>query len=307
MVVWLAASVAPFVVVAWHLATVALADVPEAYLVCIPATAFPWSVWRLHAARVTPARADSAWPRAVGIAMMAAVLVLALVAPRSLVEASALALWPVWAAGVLLVLAGPKALGAAWLPLVYLFLAWPPPYLALVALADPALVQATYGVLHRLAGSFAWMHPLGALPARIGVSTPKGSIVVDVTAACSGADSILALLVLLPVAMSLFRTTLWRRLLLLVGGCLVAFVGNVIRLTLVMAAAHLVSAAFAFDVVHPLLGPVLFAGLTLALLSAAGRIRTLPPQRPATTRALDRATFAWVAAASCAVLVALAL
>lgn len=269
---WLLASVVPFVAPAWRLAGMAMTDVPEAYLATIPVAAFAWAGWTLSNASLARPQARRRLDAPIALALGACLVLAGMqwLVPHGVGVGDALVLWPLWSAGVAVAFWGRGALRVLWAPLAYLVLAWPPPYLAVIAAIDPTLIRWGYMVLVHVARTTTWMHPLSALPVRFGIQTPSGPLDVNVTAACSGSDSILALIVLFPVLLALFRGSIRRKVLLVLVGVIGAFVANLVRILTIVWVAHAVSVPLAFNVVHPILGPFLFAALVLAVLLGGG-------------------------------------
>ncbi len=256
---WLILSVLPLLPYAEPLAGQALADTPLAYLVWIPPLGFLWAVWVL--ADQPSYNDDLETNLILGVGLLFIVgLVLATgptIWPYSFVGQSlGLLLWPLWALGMAWLLFGVGVTPRLLLPLLYLALAWPPLLAAVVAKVQGALTAVAVEGVHALARSAPWI-----------ASGAGGSFLVEhaghwhpilVSAVCSGADSLLAVAIVLPVVLTRFRGPVWRKGLLVAISGVLALLLNLVRLGLLVLAVHLVGSSFAFDVLHPMLGFVLF-------------------------------------------------
>lgn len=150
-------------------------------------------------------------------------------------------------------------------PLGYLVLVWPPLYLKLISIVNPALAYATTALVRRFA-DWTWWVKAGASSDLFAVQTGAQWLTIQVSQACSGSDSVLAILVVFPVALVLFRGTFMQKCTLVMVGCVLAFLFNVIRIGLIIAGLHAFGYRFAFDILHPLLGAVFFCAVILGLL-----------------------------------------
>lgn len=263
-------STIPFVLYAGRLVQDSLSDVPEAYLVWIPLVSYFWIGWQLQRTPETE-RSYRVAPWFLGLVAAVGLLLgltLGGMAPTRFND-SALLLWPVWTAMVMWVLYGLPTLAQIWRPLLYLYLVWPPIYIWIIDRLNPHLEAAAYHILNGFSHAVPWLHVLAA-PGTYAVDYAGKPILVGVTAACSGSDSILALLVLFPVALLVFEMTWRRKLLMVAAGCGLAFIANILRIMVIFFVAHHWGPYWAFTIVHPLIGPLLFVVLVLLLLSYGG-------------------------------------
>lgn len=260
----------PFVLDSGRLVQDSLFDVPEAYLVCIPIVTYLWISFLL--------RGSDERPKTLSISPIAILVVVALVGLLlvllfqgrnvSRFNTSAFLIWPVWMGLVAWALYGRQALGRIVKPLLYLYLVWPPLFIALINSVNPTLRQTSYAILNRFAGMAHWVR--GAQPGMYFIQHHGHWIWANVTAACSGSDSVLALLVIFPVSLLVFDSSRLHKLLLIVVGCLLALVANNVRIMIIFAVIHFWGFYWGFKVVHPILGPILFLALLAALLSYGG-------------------------------------
>ena len=258
----------PFLLSAWRLVKDSLLDVPEAYLICIPVVAFFWMGFQLHRYSQQRVRGPWHWPVVV---LVACGLILqwsfghGLETPFS---TAFLIFWPLWAGIVMAALYGRQVIALLWAPLFYLYLAWPPLYIAIINAINPFLQHASYSILNSFAHYFSWIQPGGV--GSYGVHYGSRWIVTNVTAACSGSDSLLALLAIFPVALLVFDNSFKRKALIVAVGCVLAFIGNNLRIMAVLWAIHMWGPYWGLDVIHPLLGPVIFILLLVGLFTYGG-------------------------------------
>ncbi len=269
----------PFVVVAGRLVQDSLSDVPEAYLIWIPVVAGFWIIWQLqqHKGNYTPRTATPALIMA-AIAGVGAFLAWGLygIVPARFNQGALLA-WPLWMALVMAMLYGPNVLGVIYQPLLYLYLVWPPLYIAILNVLNPLLERFSDGLFNALNRQVSWVLQT-ATKGSYWVQHGTHWIPINITAACSGSDSILALLVLFPVALLVFHMSRGQQWLLILGGSLLAFIANNLRILVIFWAAHQWGSYIAFSIIHPVLGPLLFVALVLVLLGYGGRrVRLVTP------------------------------
>jgi exosortase len=111
---------------------------------------------------------------------------------------------------------------------------------------------------------------------RSGVDLFTSDAHLVVAQACSGLDSLLALLCLGAVFVGLVRATLARRLLLMGLVLPIVLVANVLRVTLVLLLSQPFGRAVAQGVLHDLLSASLFVAATLLFLAAGLALRCVP-------------------------------
>ncbi len=262
-------TIIPFLLESGRLVEDSLSDVPEAYLICIPVIALIWTGMMLDQGAISQIRV-----------MTAPILVIVLGVVTGIMgrifwgqevgagSTRALLFWPVWLAVVVWALYGSQALTGIVKPVFYLFLGWPPLFVALINRVNPFLEQAAFFLLRIFSQGARWLKTVH--PGLYLVTHAGRSHLISVTAACSGSDGLLALLVIFPVALFLFESTLLQKVLVIGIGCVLAFVANILRIIAIMATVRYFGWYWGFKVVHPLLGPILFVLLVGALLSYRG-------------------------------------
>lgn len=283
-----------------------LSDVPEAYLIWIPIVAGFWIIWNLQQQRESDTT-RTAVPLMV-LAMIAGTgIVLALglygIEPSRFNQGALLA-WPLWTAIVMAGMYGFPVLRTIYQPLLYLYLVWPPIYIALVNTWNPLLEHLSYRFFTGLSHYTSWVL---ATETRGSYWVQHGThwIDINITAACSGSDSILALLVLFPVALLVFQMSRIQQWILILSGCLLAVIANNLRILIIFWAAHQWGSYVAFSIIHPVLGPLLFMVLVLSLLWYGGRrVRLVSPGGRVTGASMARGRIYVALAASLGLLVA---
>ncbi len=270
--VWILCSAVPVLPFAQPLWAYALADTPYAYLVWIPAFAFFWAAWSLL--RMEPRTDDPELSAIMGVPLMVFTGLLFLggmtVWSGTFVGNSAgLLLWPLWALSLAWVLFGVRVTASLLRPLAYLTLGWPPFYATIVNLSNPVLENLAVHVSDGFARVVPWIQvaPGYGLYA---ILHQGRWIPVEISTVCSGSDSFLAMLILLPIILVLFEGTLPRKLILVAVAAVMAVAMNLARLLLLMMSAHWAGSRFTFGILHPVLGIVLFIA-ALVLLMLIGR------------------------------------
>jgi exosortase/archaeosortase family protein len=156
----------------------------------------------------------------------------------------------------------------AWQAFALVFLVWPYPAVRLQQLLSDPMTRTTVWVAHR-AVDFA------SLPYEIdgGVFTsthlPEGeTFAIELGQVCSGSALTIGFLLVGTVVCCLMRGPLMSRLRWLLLGTVLAYALNLVRVGVLLAVAAHVSEGFALEVLHPVLGLVLFALLVMGMLFA---------------------------------------
>lgn len=273
--VWgLVAATLPFLWFAGRLVRDSLSDVPEAYLVWVPLVAYFWIGWELRhrVLAKSPASVRDGLPTMAIVVAMGLILAVLLAGHEPGRFASwPLLLWPTWLGVVVWVLYGPTAVQHLRAPLLYLYLVWAPFYIWIIHQINPALEHSAYRAFDAAARYTPWLRPDSHYRGAYLILHAGRWLAVSITAACSGSDSILALLVVFPVTLLIFDMSRIQKMGLILVGCVLAYVGNLLRIAAIFGAAHAWGRYWAFAIIHPLLGPLLFTALVLGLLVYGGR------------------------------------
>ncbi len=265
---WAIGSSLPMIPYATPLWSGALADTPYAYLVWIPVFAFIWAGWQLQ--RALSYNDDAELNGIMGIPML-------LVAGSLLVagitvwqyyfvgQSVGLLIWPLWALGLAWLVFGVGVTKYLIRPLMYLWLSWPPLYSTIVSFTNPILENFANRFVAELAHKFSWLvisSPVGTYR----VLYHRQSVTVYVTSVCSGADSLLAVAILLPIVLVTFMGPLWKKSMsILLAACL-ALLANWLRLAVIIFSIHMLGPNFSLGVLHPVLGILLFMAMVAAVV-----------------------------------------
>jgi exosortase len=111
---------------------------------------------------------------------------------------------------------------------------------------------------------------------RSGVDLFTSNVHLVVAQACSGMDSLLALLCLGALFVGLVRVSLGRRLLLIALVLPIVLVANVLRVTLVLVLSGPLGQAVAQGLLHDLLSASLFVAATILFVAAGLALRCVP-------------------------------
>jgi len=178
---------------------------------------------------------------------------------------------PLFVAGAICIMFGSRALWRLRLPVAFLFLAWPLPYVLFVVsgLASiTALTARAVGLLiHFLPVAQAYPSDDGAL---FLVTHDGASFILSVSSACAGANSMVGFLLIGGAVSTQMRGSRWGKLAWLACGVTLMWVVDVVRILLILAAGTAFGEGFAIDTVHPVVGLV-FVGLAVLAM-----IRSMP-------------------------------
>lgn len=197
---------------------------------------------------------------------------------------------PIYAAGLMTLLYGRRALLWAWPALAYGFLVWPTPYNFALGHLLPWLSDTTAQTIAILSRHL----PLGAIVSPTDrtvfiLSTMHGQQEVSIGSACSGFNSIVAWLIV-GIAVSILARgragsstrsgTGLHILLWLITGCILVLIANTVRILILFILAHFTGTDIAFNFVHLTLGTLLFALLVIGMVGALPRfgLRINPPR-----------------------------
>lgn len=266
---WLTVSVVPLLAYASPLWNNLLADTPIADLAWIPVISLAWAAWNIVSERVTQPE-DHDLTLILG-SLLAMITGLALVLaparwPAIFVHDHAgLLLWPVWILAMTWLFWGLSFTRRILAPLLYLVLVWPPIFQGLANATQTLLVNWAVRILTLFSHTVSWiapMHPLGTFS----VLYQSHPFLVVVAQACSGADSLLGSAIILPLVWFFFRGPLPSKFIMSLAALMGALVINWIRLAIIVLAVHIIGPSFTFTYIHPALGFVLFAILSIGLM-----------------------------------------
>ena len=203
-----------------------------------------------------------------------------LLAPTLVLVAAGPALWskyfwaarvdlltlPFFAAAGIVLLFGVRALAPLAFPLLFLLLAWPLPYLALLERTLTAFTGWTATAVEQIASRTHIAATVSGSDGSRYIVTHHGKqVIVSIASACSGANSLIGFVVVGIAALWFVHGRLRRRLAWLLAGAALVWTFNVLRILAVLLAAHRLGAHVAFDLLHPVAGIV---SLNLSFLIA---------------------------------------
>lgn len=267
---WAIVSLAPLSAFASPLWHNALADTPIADLVWIPIIAIVWSLQAIHSGtRDYPD--DGELNLILGgllAAMVGFVLILAPARwPASAVyRHGALLLWPLWILAMSWLFWGLWATWRLVAPLLYLLLVWPPIFHQMANATQALLVRWATVILDALAHGLPWLARTRE-PGSFSIVYHHESVLVVVAQACSGADSLLGAGILIPAVWFALAGRGIRKLGLSVLALVGALLINWVRLAILVTSVHVFGPRMTFGDIHPVLGLILFALLSVGLLA----------------------------------------
>lgn len=280
LVLWVLLSALPLAAYIVPLWQNALADTPLAYLIWVPLLGFVWAIWELHRAMPYPDDREINFLLGGGLLLLSGFILAAgpVLWPFSFIGADAgLLVWPFWVLGTAWLLFGVGTTRPLVWPLAYFVLAWPPLFTIGVEHSQTILTGSAVRIIGAIGSHLSWMRPIPPSGTYL-ISHAGAQVPVYITSACSGADSLLAVIIVLPILLTQFLGSAWRKWMLVVVASLLALVLNLVRLLLLIVSVHLNGPAFALGVLHPVLGIVLFMALVIGLAMLAVRMGLRPAQ-----------------------------
>jgi exosortase len=244
---------------------------PLAYIALAPliAIALAWfKTSQIPPLNPTQLRLDFVLGRVLGLLLIGAALVIALLVPLSirfwLYRIDLLSL-PIFVAGTIALLYGARRLWSLWFPIAFLLLAWPVPYLPLVGDWLQGFTDATVAVVAAL----AHVLPI-ATAGNEGVFTlhHAGSpFSLAVGSACAGVNSLVGFLLVGTALAYVVRGSLRAKVAWLVVGLIIVWALNIVRIEAIFMVGTLFGPRAALDVLHPVAGLIVFnLGILLMLV-----------------------------------------
>jgi exosortase/archaeosortase family protein len=269
------------VVLAFHYSLTTLVrtlqvDTPLAYLGMVPAISLVLVARRARRSPWEPPIHDRQVDYIVGIPLLLAALAINLLLP---VRLSAMFwLWridllalPLFASGAIVLLFGVRTLWRLKLPILFLFLAWPLPYTAVILRQIEMFTNST------LVGVRAGLHlmpgiakPLPGDGSLFQIQHGADGFPVGVASACSGVNGLVGYALVGGAFLFELTGRWWRRALWLAAGLALVWVLNVARILGIFAAGRFWGESFAIDALHPVLGLILFNVAVITMLCVMG-------------------------------------
>ena len=271
---WRAAAVVVCVVAAYNYSLQTLAQelgqqTPLAYLGLIPVIGLVLAVVLAYDRPTGPDIHDRYLDYMIGVPLITLAMVLLIIAPEGLpsvywLHRLDLLSLPLFVAGAVTLTFGVRALVRIRAAVLFLFLAWPYPYVVFLDHELSGFTDTTAGVVKaalRLV-PIASVAPDGAFLVSHATGLSQ-TFTVSVSSACSGINSGLGFLIVGTGAAILMRGRLAMKVLWLATGTAFLFAVNVVRILVVLAAGRLFGEHFAIDILHPVMGLAMILGATL--------------------------------------------
>ena len=253
-------------------------DTPLAYLGLVPGISLVLVARRARSQAWEPPIHDRQVDYIVGLPLLLVALAINVLLP---VRLSAMFwLWridllalPLFASGAIVLLFGVRTLWRLRLPVLFLFLAWPLPYTAVVLRQIELFTNTT------LVGVRAGLHLLPGvakpLPGGDGslfqIQHGRTGFPVGVASACSGVNGLVGYALVGGAFLFEISGRWWRRVLWLLAGLALIWCLNVGRILGIFVAGHVWGEGFAIDALHPVLGLLLFNVGVITMLVLLGR------------------------------------
>ncbi|MEP6697439.1 MAG: archaeosortase/exosortase family protein [Pseudonocardiales bacterium] len=249
-------------------------DTPLAYVGLVPFVALAIAIPRWRGQHSEPSIHDRQLDFIVGIPLLLAALILPVMLNDRLqatfwtLRVDLLAL-PLFVAGTLALTYGVRAAWRVRLPLLFLLLCWPVPFIALLARTQPPVTAATTAVVARV------VQPLhiAALVDTAGDSLfrvigPDGKpFEVSLASACSGLNGTVGFLLVGAGLACVARGGRLPKALWLVAGLVLAWLLNIVRIMAILIVGQHYGSDVAINFLHPVLGLVLFAVVVLVMMA----------------------------------------
>lgn len=254
--------------VAYHYSLTSLArglslQTPLGYLALVPviAIALGWIEWRTHPVhQPKELRLDFVLGRAFGAGLLVTAWAIALLVPIGvqfwLFRADLLSM-PIFVAGATTLLYGVRRTWQFKIPILFLFLAWPIPYTALLGDTMQWFTGIAVDALTLLSMLLPVAAPVGS-EGLFRVDHGGTSFLLSVGAACAGVSGLVGFL-LIGGSLSMAVSGRWtRRALWLAAGLLVVWVLNIARIELIFLVGALFGESAAYEILHPVAGLLVF-------------------------------------------------
>lgn len=291
-----------------------LFDSPLAYLGLVPIIAVGLAIARGLAPRSEPDIHDRHVDYIIGLPLIALALALELVLPIQ--KSTFFWLWrldllsfPFFVAGAICLVFGLRGLWRLRFPVAFLFLAWPLPYSTVLNGVLAKATDVTAAVVSVLVRVIPLAQPAPGFDGSVfAVSGAGNSFVVAIASACSGVNGVVGFLLIGIAFGFLVYGRALPKVMWLVGGMLLVWILNIVRILTVFAVGRIWGEQIAIDWVHPIIGLLFFNVGVLAMLLVMGRfglsfkakaperrrVASAPQTTPRRSLAVDRAGFAVV-------------
>lgn len=264
-----------------------LSDTPDAYLCFVPILFFAWSVYAMKAAPKTYQN-DVELNVILGLLFNVVLLSAFIWAPKAFSltfygQDLCLTLWPLWGFTTSVIFFGVGALRWMWKPLLFLFLVVPQFYDLISNQLTGVLTDIATRALEWAAHLTNWLTWQGNYGAVLYHHT---WVSLSITTACTGADSVMAVLLVLLYLFPQWTGRRLKKILFALLGAVIAVIMNLIRVGILITVIRIFGAGTLFELVHAVIGIFLFIAMAYALMRMGPRFGL----RPVAMHALEFAT-----------------
>jgi exosortase/archaeosortase family protein len=194
---------------------------------------------------------------------------------------------PFFTAGMVALLYGTRRLWALRWSVLFLFLAWPDPYVTVLSSAIGTSTDLALSAVQMSLQIVSVAQPVG--DGTFLVNHAGGQFSLAVGSACSGINSLVGFVIVGAAFNVILRGNVIRRALWLVAGLILVGALNVARIDLIFLAGWAFGESVAVDVLHPVAGIVVFGLGALAMLWIAPLFGLRIPESPAVDSVVARA------------------
>ncbi len=246
---------------------------PLGYLALVPVVALVLAWVRLVREPVPLKIHDRQIDYIVGLAFLAIAAGIALAGPTSrmfwLDRYDLLGL-PFFVAGLVALVYGLRRLWALKVPVLFLFLAWPVPYAPLVGDWMQGFAELTASAVAAISHWF----PIASVAADDNtifyIGKAPRAFALSISSACSGVNSLVGFIIVGGALAYAVRGPALRRGIWLIGGLIVIWLLNVVRIESIFIVGANLGQNAALDVLHPVAGLIVFNVGVLAMLLSTG-------------------------------------
>jgi exosortase/archaeosortase family protein len=265
-------------------------NTPLAYLGLVPPIAALLAAVQWWLPRREPPIHDRTVDFVVGLPLLSAALSVQLIAPIRM--SSFFWFWrvdlltmPFFLAGAVAILFGVRAMWRMRAAILFVLLAWPPPYLLVINRVLAVSTNATTSVLDRATLSLPVAHPVASADGSVFSITHAGHpFTLSIGSACGGADGVLGFLITALAFACVIRGAPPAKLLWVGVGAALTWAANVGRILLLFWMGQRMGETAALSGLHPLAGLVTFGVAVLIMIAAMPLFRLRWPERPVTAR-----------------------
>jgi exosortase/archaeosortase family protein len=241
---------------------------PLAYLALVPIVAMllGWvatarSARSPRAARELPL--DFVLGRAAGLVLIFAAVCVGLILPARLgpvfwLDRLDLLVLPIFVGGLVALFYGLRRLWTVKAAILFLFLAWPVPYVLLLGGWLEAFTSFTAGIIRQISTILPLAHPASGDPTLFFIEHGATSTAVSIGSACSGVNGLAGFILIGLALMYVVRGRLAARLLWLSLGLVILWFLNIVRIEALFLAGATLGPDVAIDLLHPVAGLVTF-------------------------------------------------